>query len=66
MYEKLANARTDRERRKISGMLEDIYLPAVYEMMLFSKEQYGMNIESYKNEIVELMNGGATIAASIN
>ena len=35
-------------------------------MMLFSKEQYGMNIEAYKNEIVELMNGGATIAANIN
>lgn len=66
MYEKLGNARTDGERRKISGMLEDIYLPAVYEMMLFSKEQYGMNIEAYKNEIVELMNGGATIAANIN
>lgn len=66
MYERLKKASTDGEKKKINGLLEDVYLPAVYEIMLFSKEHYGMNIEPYKQEILELMTGGASIAADID
>lgn len=66
MYERLKKASTDGEKKKINGLLEDVYLPAVYEIMLFSKEHYGMNIEPYKQEILELMTGGVSIAADID
>ena len=58
MYISLDRAKTEGERRKIQGLLDEIYIPAVYDILHFSKYAYGMDVEDYKLEIMNLMLGG--------
>ena len=59
-------AKTEGEKRKIQGMLNDIYLPSIYQMLIIAKNVYGMDIDCYKNDIREVMNGGGRIAIHID
>lgn len=50
-----AGAKTDGERKKIRSLIEEVYLPAIYEIMYFSKETYKMDISAYKQEVISLL-----------
>ena len=66
-YHDLEKARTAGEKQKIRGVLETVYLPAYYEVLLFSKEHYGIDVSSYKDEVIQLLTeGGIAIADSNN
>lgn len=54
-YEELKRAETEGERRKIQGLLEDCYIPAVVMMLTICKEQLHMDIAEYRNSLLGLM-----------
>lgn len=58
----LTNARTDGEKKKDCMLLEQIEIPAVYEMLYALKEIYKVNISLYLQQLRKIINGGDTNA----
>ena len=54
-YLMLRSARTEGERDKLTGLLNGIYLPAIFEVLSFCKETYHMDVTAYVKQIQKIM-----------
>ena len=55
-YQKLGNAKTENERRKIQAIIDDELLPASCELLSIAKSKYGIDVEIYKQELIDMIN----------
>ena len=55
MYSALAVAKTEGERRKIQMLLDNEILPAVCEVLVIAKDEYGMEVHRYKEQLVNII-----------
>lgn len=55
LYNKLANAQTLGEQRKIQMLLDEEALPALVEILSVAKNKYHMDIAKYQKELVSLI-----------
>ena len=60
-YEKLSEAVTEGENKKMVGLIEQNYLPAVYEVLKFAKEMYHEDISDYKKSLRALIEEGGKL-----
>lgn len=65
-YAQLHLAKTDWERKKRQLMLDKVYLPTAYDLLMFSKEVYHMDVRDYQNTILEAMSNGEEINVKEN
>ena len=54
-YNKLKNAKTDGERKKIRMMLDNDYLPSITEMIEIAKNKYGIEVDDYQKLLIDII-----------
>ena len=57
-YIELAQARTDGARRKIRGLIEDSFIPAVVMMLTLCHEKLHMDTKAYQDMFLRIMDEG--------
>lgn len=57
-YEKRDSAQTERTRDMYQALIDERYLPAAYELLAACKMNYGIEISSCKNELLQLVTKG--------
>lgn len=61
LMEKMNTARTEGSRKKYFFALRDHYFPAVYKMLVFSKEAYRMNVSDIANRLADMYEKGGLL-----
>jgi hypothetical protein len=61
MIAKMNEALTEGSRKKYYLALRDYYYPAAYQMLVFSKEKYGINVTQIANRLADLYEKGGLL-----
>lgn len=61
LMEKMDSAHTEGSRKKFFFALRDHYFPAAYQMLVFCKEQYRMNVSGIAGQIADLYEKGGLL-----
>lgn len=61
LMDKMHDARTEGSRRKYFFALRDHYFPAAYQMLVFCKEQYRMNVSGIAGQLADLYEKGGLL-----
>ena len=61
MMDKMNNSRTAGSRKKYFLALRDHYFPAAYQLLVFSKEVYKMNVSDIANRLADMYEKGGLL-----
>ena len=61
MMDKMNNSRTAGSRKKYFLALRDHYYPAAYQLLVFSKEVYKMNVSDIANKLADMYEKGGLL-----
>lgn len=61
IMEKMENALTEGSRKKYFFALRDHYFPTAYQMLVFSKENYGINVTELANRLADMYEKGGLL-----